>query len=147
MVPSDHLTEEQLKMRKNWLAWSILRQMWFFLNSCILPFMIVSSGMIDGGKYSGSVIGTFMSSLLAILVGYICAYKNYGTRFLNFLLIIAPIAFMQRMFDLAHIPLTYLGLILILLIVDVTSFFFWYRLTLKMRKLNYKIKNTIKLPE
>jgi hypothetical protein len=139
------LTEEQIKIKKNWLGWTILRQVWTVLNVLAIPFMIPPNLQLDYKGFSSILIATSISVLIGLTVAYSAIYKRHSTRILNIILIVTPIFFLKDIFQHEPIPEMFRFWVFSSLMVDVGLFIWWYRLTLGLRKLHYQIKNAFPL--
>lgn len=129
--------DDDNKIRKHWLIFTSLNYLTFpFL---LLIKMANESESID---ITQLVLGFCIMSclcLMGFLLIYHCAYKKYGNILLTFLLIVSPIRMVADIFQSLQESLDILSTILILL--DSGIFLWWYALSLKLRKLNSKIRS------
>jgi hypothetical protein len=131
----------QKKLKKSWLMWTVLRQIWIVLTTCVLPFSSTTSLGISDPMLS---FETIILSLFQLIVLYFGAYKKLGLGFLGILLLITPFSYVLYWAVKQTFPFysSYWGVKIIIL--DLVLFIWWYWRSLKVWNLNCSLKHPLK---
>ncbi len=104
--------------------------------------MVGLFGLMGRREIAGEFLAYAFGGLIWFWVGYHCAYKKRGTKWLTFWLVVSPVGLLVELVGSAKEMQDMQGMVFILylvLLAATTAFFgWWYSMTLKMRKINRK---------
>jgi hypothetical protein len=141
------LSPKDQRVRKWWLILLLLLSVPGFLIFALLFGKLIYEGFTCGTSWC--CIWLYMFSVLLSLgwflsfyIPYRCAYKSPGTILLTILLIICPLTFVRELSSLGRDGTNPTGYILFLIFAPFSIW--WYVLSLKLRKINKKIRAELK---
>ena len=120
---------EQL-LRKEWLIISAIQ-------CFLLPSLGLGISTLKGTDPALKISSLFIFCCFFLLICY-CAYVRPGTKYLTFSLVAGP--FMVFSNIIQQIPVVTDALDFLVLISDLSIYIWWYVLSMKLRKLDRRIK-------
>ena len=141
-MQSYKFTEEQKKLREHWLKGIIfITIIWPVLYLCVSVITLPSGQVVDRTEFVTLLFGTILGSSLFVLILYLVAYKKPGTRFLTVLIaVILPFSIFKSLIDLIQAFSENTPVLSIAQLLEILLMGWWYKLTLKFRKLNDQIQ-------
>lgn len=126
-----------------------IRKRWVWAHACkttlLNSFILLISwlfGLLGLFEIAGKFFAYAFGGLIWFWVGYHCAYKYRGTKWLTFWLVTSPILFLidlaynvKEAQDMLGVEFT---LYVVLNVASTVVFGWWYSMSLKMRRLNKK---------
>jgi hypothetical protein len=135
---SHAFTPQERSLRMQWLIISLI---------AILAWPLITLGFMGyiATKHHvpGNLIWVYLTvAVITVLVFYIlyrCSYVKPGTKFLTFCLIVGPLLKLKATVDALRTGHDYVTLIA--LAVNLGFYIWWYVLSLRLRKMNKRIKH------
>jgi len=139
-MSAEFLTENDLKIRKQWLIVLIISAIVDLFNESSKGLLKLSLNSLSWERY----IDSYTTALILLFLSYVmyhCAYKKPGTKLLTLSIILARIQFVGLFIHLIWDQPTYTASILqVPLLLSYALDIWGYFLNVKMRKINNRLK-------
>jgi hypothetical protein len=131
------ITPKEVKEQKRWLIVTVVYKF-------ILPLLLfaISASLFEKNECPPEVVSELLRNvflgLISLWIFWHCAYKKNGTKLLTLFLVLSPIIVakdLMRSLKESTDPWT-LGL----LILGLSLYIYWYIFSLKLKRINQKIK-------
>lgn len=139
----NELSPEEKALRRRWLILSmIVIWVWPLISLGFLVYEVTTKHLPfeTYSMYFWVYLAVTLLAAVIFCVLYRCAYVKPGVRFLTFLMIVWPLLKAKAITDAVMTGHDYVSWISI--VVNVSFFVWWYVLSLKLIKLNKRIKNS-----
>lgn len=135
------VTEAEYKTRKYWLILLILCH---FLAPALLLLTLTPASFLTLSTLEKELTASIiLGSLFSFWIFYRCTYKKFGTRWITFALVMNVLMMIRTILQILHFP----GLLPSLFhILDLALLFWWHILSLRLLRLNQKIRTHLHTP-
>lgn len=133
---ADWMDQADQKIRANWRFLTIIRYLGIPLFAFFCMGLLSLKFDFPKDEFTVSASEVFIS-LVAFLIIYRCAYQKYGTAFLTFTLVIAPLGMILSFQELKNFTAAWSYY---LTGADLVLFIWWYVLCVQLRQVNVRMR-------
>ena len=135
---SRDFTPKEKSLRKQWLIISLIAILaWPIITLAFMSYISMKEHVPQGVYLV--YLAVALITILLFFILYRCAYVKPGIRFLTFCLIIGPLLKLKATIDALKVGHDHVTLIA--LFANLAFYVWWYILSLKLRKMNKRIKH------